>query len=113
MPPLPRMPGSFAPRWLLPYAPQALPATRLWAAGSACDPFVLAALGLVAREEFVPHFWSLPPSLRTGTVADVQEFWVAPQPLLSHLPRHGRFRGCEGSRQRGRRAPSTAADSGP
>jgi protein-L-isoaspartate(D-aspartate) O-methyltransferase len=40
---------------------------------AARDAAVLQAMGRVPRETFVPHFFSLPDSLKTGTPADVRE----------------------------------------
>jgi len=42
--------------------------------GAARDDDVLEAMGRVRRETFVPHFFSLPQPLKTGTPADVREW---------------------------------------
>ena len=44
--------------------------------GAARDTAVLEAIGRVPRETFVPHFFSLPDSLKTGTPADVREWHI-------------------------------------
>ena len=43
---------------------------------AARDTAVLEAMGRVPRETFVPHFFSLPDSLKTGTPADVREWHI-------------------------------------
>jgi protein-L-isoaspartate(D-aspartate) O-methyltransferase len=43
---------------------------------AARDAAVLEAMGRVPRETFVPHFFSMPGSLKTGTPADVREWHI-------------------------------------
>lgn len=53
--------------------------------GAASDAAVLTAMGTVARETFVPHFFSLPGTLKTGTPAEVREWSVddGDEPVLN------------------------------
>ena len=53
--------------------------------GAASDTAVLAAMRRVPREMFVPHFFSLPGTLWTGTPAEVREWNVddGDEPVLS------------------------------
>jgi protein-L-isoaspartate(D-aspartate) O-methyltransferase len=48
----------------------------LAASGAVRDPAVLGALRQVPREMFVPRFWSAPPGVRPGNLADVREWRV-------------------------------------
>ena len=45
-------------------------------AGAVGDPAVLQAMGRVPREAFVPRFWSLPSTQRTGTPGQVRGWRV-------------------------------------